>query len=274
VKEAAKRLNLDYLLKNENFSITNSALSTKVDEYIDFLYKRLQRSGYLHRDIVRMIKTNRNYFAATMLACGDGDTMITGAVRGYTKSLDEVTTVLQAKPDSTLFGMSIMLAEKRTLFISDTTVHETPTSQQLADIAIATAKKAREFGHEPRVAFLSYTNFGSPQTPNAERMREAVRILDSRKVDFEYEGEMNPDVALDPELMNLYPFCRLSGPANVLIMPGLYSANLSSKLLQELSSGTVLGPILVGLEKPAQIITTASTVSEIMNSAALSCIGH
>jgi len=274
VKDAAKRLNLSYLLKNENFKITNAALSDKVEFYIDFLYKRLQRSGYLHRDVVRMIKTNRNYFASTMLASGDGDTMITGAVRGFARSLHEVTIVLEPKDKAIVFGMSIMLADKRTLFMSDTTMHETPTPEQLAEITIATAKKAREFGHEPKVALLSYSNFGSSTAAYSDRVRAAVKILDSMKLDFEYEGEMNADVALNAELMNLYPFCRLSGPANVLIMPGLYSASLSSKLLQELSNGTMLGPVLVGLEKPAQIITPTSTVSEILNAAALSCVGH
>jgi malate dehydrogenase (oxaloacetate-decarboxylating)(NADP+) len=274
IKDAATRLNLDYLLKNDKFIITNSALSKKVDEYVEFLYKRLQRSGFLRRDIARMIKTNRNYFAATMLASGDGDTMITGSIRGFEKSMQETTLVLQPKKKAIVFGMSIMLAEKRTLFISDTTAHETPTPQQLVDIAIATAAKAREFGHEPRVAMLSYSNFGSATTMNSDRVREAVKILDTMKVDFEYEGEMNPDVALNPELMNLYPFCRLTAPANVLIMPGLYSASLSSKLLQELSNGVMLGPVIVGLEKPAQIITPKSTVSDIMNAAALSCVGH
>jgi len=210
-----------------------------------------------------------------MLASGDGDTMITGAIRGFEKSLQETMLVLEPqKENSLVFGMSIMLSDKRTLFISDTTQHETPTPEQLADIAVATAAKARQFGHEPRVAMLSYSNFGSAHTKNSDRVREAVKILDSRKVDFEYEGEMNPDVALNPELMNLYPFCRLTAPANVLIMPGLYSASLSSKLLQELSSGVMLGPVMIGLDKPAQIITPTSTVSEIMNAAALSCVGH
>ena len=275
IKDAAARLNLSYLLKSDKFEITNSALSKKVEDYVEFLYKRLQRNGYLRRDVARMIKTNRNYFAATMLASGDGDTMITGAIRGFEKSLQETMLVLEPqKENSLVFGMSIMLSDKRTLFISDTTQHETPTPEQLADIAVATAAKARQFGHEPRVAMLSYSNFGSAHTKNSDRVREAVKILDSRKVDFEYEGEMNPDVALNPELMNLYPFCRLTAPANVLIMPGLYSASLSSKLLQELSSGVMLGPVMIGLDKPAQIITPTSTVSEIMNAAALSCVGH
>jgi len=207
-----------------------------------------------------------------MLACGHGDTLITGLVRGYSKSLEEITTVLDIKPGCVNFGMSVILAQNKTIFVSDTTVHELPSPEELVSIAIQTAEKAREFGHEPRVAFLSFSNFGSPMREKAKRIRDAVDLLDKMNVDFEYEGEMSPDVALNPELMKLYPFIRLSGPANVLIMPALHSANIASKLIQELGNATVVGPILVGLEKQAQVIAMGSKVSDIINAAALAAI--
>lgn len=271
ILEKMKELNLSKA-KLENIDITNATLNEKVDKYVDFLYKRLQRKGYLHRDIVRMVKNDRNVFSACMLACDDGDTLITGLVRGYTKSLEEISTVLDVKPGCVNFGLSVILAQNKTIFVSDTTVHELPEAETLVKIAIQTAQKAREFGHEPRVAFLSFSNFGSPMREKAKRIRDAVDILDKMNVDFEYDGEMSPDVALNPELMKLYPFCRLSGPANVLIMPALHSANIASKLIQELGNATVVGPILVGLEKQAQVIQMGSKVSDIINAAALAAI--
>jgi malate dehydrogenase (oxaloacetate-decarboxylating)(NADP+) len=180
--------------------------------------------------------------------------------------------VLDPIKGKTVFGMSMVVAGNKTLFISDTTVHELPSPEELANIAIQTAAKAKEFGFEPRVALLSFSNFGAPMREKAQRIREAIQILDKKKVDFEYDGEMSPDVALNPELMKLYPFCRLSGPANVLIMPALHSANIASKLIQELGNATVVGPILLGLEKPAQIIQMGAKVSDIINAAALASI--
>ena len=271
IHERMKALNISKK-KLQGIKITNAALSESIEEYIDFLYKKLQRRGYLHRDIARLVKNDRNIFSSCMLGCGHGDTLITGLVRGYSKSLDDVMTVLDPQKGKVVFGMSMIIAEKKTLFISDTTVHELPSPIELASIAIQTAQKAREFGFEPRVALLSFSNFGAPMREKANRIREAVAILDKMNVDFEYDGEMSPDVALNPELMKLYPFCRLTGPANVLIMPALHSANIASKLIQELGNASVVGPILVGLEKPAQIINLGAKVSDIINTAALSAI--
>lgn len=256
----------------EGIEITNAKLSKNVDQYIDFLYKKLNRKGFLERDVARMVKNERNIFAACMLAMGQGEILITGLTRGYHTTLEEVMSVIDAAPNKTVFGMSMIISGNKTIFTSDTTVHELPTAQQLADIAIQTAEKAREFGHEPRVALLSYSNFGSPMREKAERIRQAVTELDRRKVDFEYDGEMAVDVAMHDELMKLYPFCRLTGPANVLIMPALHSANIASKLIEELSDGSVVGPILVGLEKQVQIINMNSKVSDILNAAALAAV--
>ena len=205
-----------------------------------------------------------------MVALGDADAMITGLTRNYSVAYDEITRVLDAKDGGLVFGLTILLAREKTVFIADTTVIEVPSSEELADIAVLSAEKARQMGHEPRVALLSFSNFGNPLRDRGKRIRQAVDILDRRKVDFEYDGEMSPDVALNPELMaRYYPFCRLSGPANVLIMPALDPANIASQLLQEIGGGTVIGPLLIGLDKPAQIAQMGATVSDIVNLAAL-----
>ncbi len=250
-------------------TISNAANNPRVDEYVEFLYSKLHRKGYLKRDCVRLVKTDRNVFASCMLELGDGDAMITGLTRSYYDTLKDVFHVIGSKKGELAFGLSIMLAKGRTVFIADTTVNELPTSEELADIAEAAAREARNLGHEPRVAMLSYSTFGSVRRKRAEDMKEVVDILDARKVDFEYDGEMSPDIALNEELLKLYPFSRLSGPANILIMPALHSANIAYKMLQELGGVTSIGPMLVGLEKPVQVVRSTASVSEILNLAAL-----
>ncbi len=259
----------------DGLEIHNARVSQHNKEYTDFLYQRLQRKGSIYRDCQRMVNQDRNVFAACMVARGHADAMVSGLTRSFGTTFDEVTRVLDPQPGERLFGLSIFLSRTRTVFIADTTVHELPTPEELADIAIQTARKAREFGHEPRVALLSFSNFGNPLREKAERVRLAVNELDERKVlsrrevDFEYDGEMQADVALDFELMQArYPFCRLSGSANVLIMPALHSANISAKMLQQLGGGTVIGPILMGLAKPAQIVQSGGTVSDLVTAAA------
>lgn len=251
----------------DGIEICNAAVSEHVDEYIQHLYLKLQRKGYLYRDCARLVKNDRNIFASLMLAHAHGDALITGLVKGYQQSLEDVLKVIHQ--NDILFGYSLLLAKGKTVFISDTTVHELPSPTDLADIAAATARIARKMGHEPRVAFLSFSNFGNPYKEKAARVREAVKELDKRHVDFVYDGEMSADVALNPELLKLYPFSRLSDPANVLIMPALHTANVSSKLLQELGDGSVFGPILYGLEKPVQILQMNSSVSDILSLAAI-----
>ncbi|MBX9633502.1 MAG: NADP-dependent malic enzyme, partial [Magnetospirillum sp.] len=228
----------------DSLEIVNARVSDKREHYTDVLYKRLQRKGALHRDAQRLVNQERNIWGALMVAEGDADAMVTGLTRNYWQAFDEIKRVIDPAPGERLVGFNIMLAHGRTVFIADTTMHELPDPEQLADIAIQTAAKARHMGHEPRVAMLSYSNFGNPANRPSERVREAVAILDSRRVDFEYDGEMSADVALDPALLKHYPFCRLSGPANVLVMPGLHSANISWNLMQKLGGGTVIGPIL------------------------------
>lgn len=254
----------------DDLDIVNAAVSPHLSAYIDHLHRKLGRKGFLRRDVERMVKNDRNIFASCMIALGHGDVVITGLTRTYYRALDQVSRVLDAKPGHTLFGVSMLVSKNRTVFISDTAVQELPSAEELAEIAICTARKVQQMGHEPRVALLSYSNFGNPMKEKSKRIRDAVELLDVRNdIDFEYDGEMSADVALNKELMQLYPFCRLSGPANVLVMPALHSAHISANLLEELGVGTVIGPILVGLEKPVQILPMNASVADIINLAAI-----
>ena len=250
--------------------IHNARLSTRNRYYTEFLYARQQRRGMLYRDCQRLVNQDRNVFAACMVAAGDADAMVTGLTRNTFDVLDEIGRVIDVREGSPMFGLTILLARARTVLLADTLVHESPSAEQLADIAVASAEKARELGLDPRVALMSYSNFGNPMGPHGERVREAVALLDGRHAGFEYDGEMSADVALDHRLMRqLYPFCRLSGPANILVMPSLHSANIGAKLLPHLGGGTAVGPLLIGLARPVQIVNIGSTVSDLVNLAAL-----
>jgi len=253
----------------DGIDIENARLSPHIRAYADYLYERNQRSGLLIRDCQRLVNNDRNVFGACMVACGHADAMVTGLTRRYNTVIKDIRLVVNPLPRRRVFGVTIIIARGRTVFIADTTVHELPDPEVCADIATQTAEVARNMGFVPRVAFLSFATFGNPKITKAARVRDAVEVLDERQVDFEYDGEMSADVALDPELMALYPFCRLKGPANVLIMPALHTAHISTKLLQELGGGTVIGPLLIGLEKPIQIVPMNATVSDIINVAAL-----
>jgi malate dehydrogenase (oxaloacetate-decarboxylating)(NADP+) len=204
-----------------------------------------------------------------MVAFGDADAMVTGLTRGHTGTLRDIRKVIDRRPDERVFSMTAIVARGRTVFIADTTVHELPAPTDIADIAIQTARTVRRMGFVPRVALLSFSTFGSRRIEKVIRMADAVKELDRRQVDFEYDGEMQADVALDPDLLKLYPFCRLSGPANILIMPALHTANIAAKLLQQLGGGTVIGPILLGLTKPVQIVPLNASVADILNLAAI-----
>ena len=249
--------------------VVNARLSDRNSDYADFLYERLQRQGYLRRDVQRLVNNDRNVFSACMVKLGDADGMVTGTTRSYAAALSDVQLVLDPAPGQRVMGMSIALAKGRTLFIADTNIAEFPDSEALADIAVETAATAKGFGFTPRVAFLSYSTFGNPQGSRSDKLQEAVRLLDERGVDFEYEGEMNVDVALDPSHRFLYPFSRLKGPANVLVMPAIHAASIATKLLRVAGGATVIGPMLVGVEKPVQIARLGASVSEITTLAAL-----
>ena len=257
-------------ITNDFAEIHNARLSEHNAEYVEFLYNRLKRRGRLYRDCQRMVNQNRNVFAACMVAQGHADVVITGLTRSFGVAIEDLRRALDPKPGKRIYGMSIVILDSRSVFLADTSVHELPTAEDLADIATQTAEQARTMGHEPRVAFLSFSNFGNPMRESTRRIRQAVKILDQREVDFEYDGEMQANVALNHGLMKeLYPVCRLSGPANVLIMPALHSANISAKLLAQIGGANVIGPLLIGLNKPAQIVQLGATVSDLVTAAAL-----
>ncbi len=249
--------------------IVNARLSDKNTDYADFLYKRLQRRGFLHRDVQRLVNNDRNVFAACMVALDDAHGMVTGVTRNYAQALDDVQLVIDTAKNERVMGMSLVLTRSQPLFIADTNVTKAPSPEALADIAVETAAAARRFGVDPRVAFLSYSTFGNPAGDRANAIQKAVSYLDERDVDFEYEGEMNADVALDPVHHKLYPFSRLSGPANVLVMPAIHSASIATKLLGAVGGATVLGPMLVGLEKPVQIARLGANMNDLVILAAL-----
>ncbi len=261
IQSAIKKIGLH---DTEVLEILNASISNKNSRYFNFLYKKLNRRGYLERDCQRLVNQDRNIFAACMVANGDADGMVTGSTRNYFVAYDDITKVIEPAPKSRIFGMSIIMFEGRTLFIADTTVHYMPSSEELADIACQTAEIAKKLGHDPRVAMLSFANFGNPEIKGAERVHEAIEVLNSKKVDFEYDGEMTVDVALNAKLLSYYPFSRLSKPANILIMPGLHAANIASRLVGEVGAGKTIGPLLTGLKNSAQIVRVGASVTEIV----------
>ncbi|MFC6434502.1 NADP-dependent malic enzyme [Novosphingobium resinovorum] len=257
----------------ESFHIENSMVSEHVQPMVEMLYDRLQRRGFLKRDVQRMCNTDRNIFASGLLKLGVGDAMVTGMTRPFAQSMKEVRRVLDPAEGELPCGIHMMVGKNHTVFMADTTINERPTAEELVVIAKETAAVARKLGHEPRVAFLSYSTFGNPAGKWLDATREAIRMLDEQQVDFEYEGEMAPDAALNPKIMELYPFCRLSAPANVLVMPGLQSANISAKLLKEIGGTTSIGPMLLGMEKPVQIVPMTAIAPDVLTLAALAAAG-
>jgi len=252
-----------------DLTVVNARLSEHSPEFVDFLYARLARQGFLKRDVLRLINQDRNSFAASMVALGHADGMVTGVTRSYDQALEEVLRVIDPSPDGRVIGMSVLLAKGRTLFIADTNVTEMPDADELVEIACEAARAVRTLGYPPRIAFLSYSTFGNPMGQRSEKVREAVAMLDEMDVDFEYEGELPPDLALDTSKWANYPFMRLSGPANVLVMPAIHSAAISTLLVQELGGATVIGPLLLGLEKSVQIAPLGASVSKILQMATL-----
>ena len=248
--------------------ILNARLSHRNQAYVDHLYERLQRVGYLRRDVQRLINQDRNAFGASMVALGDADGMVTGVTRAFDQVLEEVLQVVDSAPGGRIIGMSVVLAKGRTLFIADTSITEMPEAEDLVEIAQEAARAVRVLGYEPRVAFMSYSTFGNPMGLRSDKVREAVALLDGMDgIDFEYEGEMPPELALEPESRGNYPFMRLTGPANVLIMPAVHSAAISTQLIQSLGGATVIGPILLGLDRAVQICPLSASVSKILQMA-------
>ncbi len=268
IKNKMRDMGLDFFDQVEIHSTRNKI---EHDRYAEHIYKRLQRKGFLKKDCLDLLIRERNVFAACMVSLKDADAMVCGLTRSYAASLESIEYVLDPIPNKTILGMTVMLCNGRTIFVSDSNVHDMPNASQLANITQESAEVVRDiFGIEPRAALVSYSNFGKPFTERSVYMRDAKKILDERNVDFEYDGEMGANTALNENLMSLYPFCKLSGPANLLIMPAIHSASISTKMLQELGGGTLVGPYLVGFKESIQIAPLGANVSDIVNLAALS----
>jgi malate dehydrogenase (oxaloacetate-decarboxylating)(NADP+) len=251
------------------FEILDTRTSPYTEEFTEFLYSRLQRRGYLRRDCQRLVLNERNVFAALMVRHGYADAMLSGVTRNWTSVFEDVRRVMDPKPGHHVIGVSLAICRGRAVLVADTSVHDMPTAEQLANIATEAAHAARKFGLEPRVALLAYSTFGQPRGERSDQVSQAVAILDERGADFEYDGDMAADVALDKDVLKHYPFCRLTDTANVLVMPAFHAASISTKLLKELGGATVMGPMLVGLEYPVQIATLGSKDADVVNLAAL-----
>ncbi|WP_378947973.1 NADP-dependent malic enzyme [Paracoccus sp. R86501] len=275
-REAEVKSELETLGMGDAFreiAVVNAGNTRHLESYHDFLYQRLQRKGVDREDASKLANRDRHIFAALMLAHGHGDGLVTGATRKNAPVLAQIGHVFDVRPQDGAVGITAVLHRGRIVLIGDTLVHEWPEAEDLADIASRGASVARGLGLDPRVAFLSFSNFGYPVSERAIKMADAARVLDARGVDFEYEGEMTVDVALNMDAAARYPFSRLTAPANVLVVPARHSASISVKLLQEMAGATVIGPILTGVQKPIQICSTNSTVSDILNMAAIAAGG-
>ncbi|WP_375668149.1 NADP-dependent malic enzyme [Bartonella sp. AP36NXGY] len=267
IREAAVIAGID--LEREGISIINAKLSCRTDAYANYLYKKMQRQGWLLRDCHRRINNDRNYFAACMVALGDADAMVTGVTRNYETALIDIRRAIDEKPKERLIGISMAICRGRTVFIADTAVYENPNAEEFADIAEQTASFVRGFGYQPRVAFLAFSTFGYMKGQTTQQIQDAINILHERKVDFEFDGEISADVALNSKLMQQYPFMGLTEPANILVMPGYHASSVASKMLQELGEATIIGPILIGLEKSVQIVPFSGSDTDVVNIAML-----
>jgi len=267
IKERLREIGLS---ENFHIEITNSTDKNKRNKYVSFLFKKLQREqGLLERDCDRMVRNDRVIWSSCMVSCGDADAMVTGNTRRYSSSLDKVTKVIEPRSGEIMFGLNMIVNKGKTVFIGDTSVHEYPSSEQLAAIAISSARVVRLFGFNPKVAFLSHSTFGEPLTSRTKHIRDAVEILKDKKVDFQFDGDMQPDVALNEEYKELYPFSGIVGSANILIMPGQHSAQISYKMMKTLGGSKVIGPLLIGLGQAVEIAPLRSSTSEILNLASV-----
>jgi len=267
VKERLKEIGYG---ENFDIEIVNSTKKNNREKYVNFLFKKLQREeGLLERDCDRMVRNDRVIWGSCMVACGDADAMVTGNTRRYAQSLQKIKKVVEPRPGEIMFGLNMVVNKGKTVFIGDTSVHEYPTSEQLAEIAISASRVVRLFGFDPKVAFLSHSTFGQPLTSRTKHIRDAVEILKNKKVDFKFDGDMQPDVALNNEYADLYPFSEIVGKANILIMPGQHSATISHKMMKSLGGAKVIGPLLIGLGQPIEIAPLRSSTSDILNLASV-----
>jgi len=267
VKERLKEIGYG---DNFDIEIVNSTKKKMREKYVNFLFKKLQREeGLLERDCDRMVRNDRVIWGSCMVACGDADAMVTGNTRRYAQSLQKIKKVVNPRPGEIMFGLNMVVNKGKTVFIGDTSVHEYPTSEQLAEIAISSSRVVRLFGFNPKVAFLSHSTYGQPLTSRTKHIRDAVEILKNKKVNFKFDGDMQPDVALNKEYAELYPFSEIVGNANILIMPGQHSAAISYKIMKSLGGAKVIGPLLIGLGQPIEIAPLRSSTSDILNLASV-----
>jgi len=267
IKETIKKIGY-----NENFDIEiiNSQDTKKREKYVNYLFEKMQREqGLLERDCDRLVRNDRVIWASCMVACGDADGAVTGNTRRFGASLDKITQVINARPGEIMFGLNMVVFKGKTIFVGDTSVNEYPSSEELAEIAISSARVVKLFGFVPKVAFVSHSTFGQPLTSRTKHIKKAVEILKSKNVDFDFDGDMQPDVALNEEYKELYPFSSIVGNANILIMPGQHSAAISYKMMKSLGDTKVIGPLLIGLGQPIEIAPLRSSTSEIINLASV-----
>ena len=267
IKEQIK--NIGYS-DNFDIEIINSKDTSKREKYVKYLFKKLQREqGLLEWDCDRLVRNDRVVWASCMVACGDADGAVTGNTRRFGASLDKIKQVVEPRPGEIMFGLNLVVHKGKTIFVADTSVHEYPSSEQLAEIAKSAARVVRLFGFDPKVAFVSHSTFGQPLTSRTKHIKKAVEILKEKKADFEFDGDMQPDVALNEEYKKLYPFSKIVGNANILIMPGQHSAAISYKMMKSLGETKVIGPLLIGLGQPIEIAPLRSSTSEIINLASI-----
>ena len=266
IKEQLKKIGLD---ENYKIEIVNSTDKEKREKYVKHLYKRLQREGQLERDVDRLVRNDRIAWGSSMIACNDADAMVTGNIRHYAASIEKLKKVVEARPGEEIFGMTMIVSKGKTILVADTNVQDFPSSERLVNVSKSCVRVARLFGFDPKVAFLSHSTFGKPISKNTKHVRNAIELLRKEKVDFDFDGEMQPDVALNPIYQEVYPFSKIVGKANILIMPALHSAAISTKLMKVFGGGKLIGPLLIGLGLPIEVAPLRSSTSEIINLASI-----
>jgi len=266
IKEQLKKIGLD---EDHKIEIVNSTNKLKREKYVKHLYKKLQREGQLERDVDRLVRNDRIAWGASMIACKDADAMVTGNIRHYAASIEKLKKVVSPRPGEEIFGMTMINSKGKTILVADTNVQDFPSSQRLVNVAKSCVRVARLFGFDPKVAFLSHSTFGKPVSKNTKHVRDAIELLKNEKVDFDFDGEMQPDVALNPIYQEIYPFSKIVGKANILIMPALHSAAISTKLMKVYGGAKLIGPLLIGLGLPIEVAPLRSSTSDILNLASI-----
>ena len=266
IREQLKEIGLE---ENFKIEIVNSTDKEKRDKYTKYLYKKLQRDGQLERDVDRLVRNDRIAWGSSMIACGDADAMVTGNIRHYAASIEKLKKVVDSRPGEEIFGMTMMVSRGKTILVADTNVEDFPSAERLAAVSISCVRVARLFGFDPKVAFLSHSTFGKPVSKNTKHVRDAIQLLKTKKVDFDFDGEMQPDVALNPIYQEIYPFSKIVGKSNILIMPALHSAAISTKLMKSFGGAKLIGPLLIGLGLPIEVAPLRSSTSDILNLASI-----